>query len=136
MLKSHLAEGKEIKFHPHEDDWFYDQQIRSRRIMSEIKKILSLQALNQNDDDTAKKVSDLTQRFLRAGNKFLNLRNKTIHHLFSPKEDMEKIENEIEETISTYHQFMKLEVEFFELLQPYRFSESEIKYFYGNSNKS
>ena len=62
ILKSHLAEGKEIKFQPHEDDWFYDQQIKSRRIMSEIKKILSLQAMDQNDINITQKISDFDKK--------------------------------------------------------------------------
>jgi len=37
VLKKELSVGIPT-FEPHEDDWFFDQQIRSRKIITEIKK--------------------------------------------------------------------------------------------------
>ena len=72
--------------------------------------------------------------FLSSANQFLTQRNKVLHHLFSPKGSIDEIEVCIDKTIKKYNEFLKIQQEFFKILQPYRFGKKEIQYFYGNSN--
>jgi len=53
ILKTQLLDGA-VTFQPHEDSWFFDRQIRSRRIISEIKKLLPFKAVKPQDESKAK----------------------------------------------------------------------------------
>ena len=131
ILKCQLVEGK-VRSKPHEDNWFFDKQIRSRRITSEIKKLLPFKA--QNDQQKENLINEKIKNFLSSSNQFLTQRNKVFHHLLSSKGSIEEIEEYINNTIKKYKEFEKTQKEFFDILQPYRFSEKEIQYFYKNSN--
>lgn len=131
ILKKQFLDGN-VRFWPHEDSWFFDQQIKSRRIISVIKKILPFKAVKPQDEEGAKKVTELTKDLLSIAGKYLTSRNLIFHHLANPKKTLKDIETEIEKTITNFHKFTKAHRKFFELAQPYRFSEKEMQYFYGN----
>jgi len=131
ILKKQFLDGT-VGFEPHEDSWFFDQQIRSRKIISEIKKILPFKAVKPQDENVAKKVTESIEDFLSVADKCLTSRNLIFHHLVNPKKNLKDIEMEIEKTITNFHKVTEAHRKFFELAQPYRFSEKEIQYFYGN----
>ena len=56
ILKTQLLDGA-VTFQPHEDSWFFDRQIRSRRIISEIKKLLPFKAVKPQDADFSRPIS-------------------------------------------------------------------------------
>ncbi len=129
QLKEQLTSEK-VNYQPHEDSWFYDHQIRSRRILGEIKKLLPFKDTTPDDGKKVKGVNDSAKNFIEISNKFLTSRNVIIHHILNPKKDLETVERDLDETITLFHEFMEIQTTFFNVLQPYRFSEKEIKYFY------
>ena len=131
ILKKQFLDGT-VGFQPHEDSWFFDQQVRSRKIISEIKKILPFKAVKPQDENVAKKITELIKDFLSVAGKYLTSRNLIFHHLTNPKKNLKDIEMEIEKTVTNFHKVTEARIKFFELAQPYRFSEKEIQYFYGN----
>ena len=132
ILKKQLSTGTPT-FKPHEDDWFFDQQIRSRKIITEIKKCLPFTTTKSEEEDIVKNINELGKEFLKESDKFLTLRNKLMHHLFSPKYDLNKILLTTEKTILQYHKVIDTYKNFTQVVYPYRFSDKEIKYFYGSS---
>lgn len=130
VLKKELSVGIPT-FEPHEDDWFFDQQIRSRKIITEIKKKFPFTTPKSKDEDIVKKINKLGIEFLKESDKFLTFRNKIMHHLFSPKYDLNKILSTIEKTILQYHKVIETYKNFTSVVYPYRFGPKEIRYFYG-----
>jgi hypothetical protein len=131
ILKSQLHEQKEPSFKPHEDSWFYDKQISTRRILKEIKKFLPLK-----DKNTGQEFDDEVTNFLKSANEFLNYRNSLIHRLASPRTDLEGVEHCVNKLIQIYQQVVQTHRIMFETLGPYRFSEKEIDFFYGKRRQS
>ncbi|MDH3779351.1 MAG: hypothetical protein OES15_00700 [Nitrosopumilus sp.] len=130
ILKSQLAEGK-VNSKPHDDTWFFDNQIRSRRITSEIKKLLPFKT--NTDEKKDRQINNIVKEFLSSSNDFLTSRNKILHHLLSPKGSIDEIGAYIEKTIKKFNGFRKINEEFVKILHHYRFGEKKIQYFYGNS---
>ena len=126
LLKSQLHEGKKPTFTPHEDAWFYDNQISTRRILKEIKRFLPFK-----DTKSGQKYDEEVKNFLKIANEFLDYRNSLIHRLASPRTDLEDIKYCCDKLIETYQQVTQSQRIMFETLRPYRFSEKEIEYFYG-----
>jgi len=131
ILKKQVLD-KTVRSQPHENSWFFDQQVPSRRIISRIKKILPFKAVKPQDETIAKETTESVTDFLSIADKYLTSRNLIFHHLTNPKKTLKDIETEIEKTITNFHKFIKAHTKLFELAQPYRFSEKEIQYFYGN----
>jgi len=127
LLKSQLHEGKHLAFTPHEDAWFYDNQISTRRILKEIKRFLPLR-----DIKSGQKYDEEVSNFLKAASKFLDYRNSLIHRLASPRTDLEGIKHCCDKLIEIYQQVVQMQRIMFETLGPYRFSEKDVEYFYGN----
>jgi len=130
ILKKQSLDGT-VSFEPHEDSWFFDQQIASRRIISVIKKILPFKAVKPQDETVAKEITESVTDFLSIAGKYLTSRNLIFHHLTNPKKTLKDIETEIEKTITNFDKFTKAHTKLFELSQPYRFSKKDIQYFYG-----
>jgi len=130
LLKSQLHEGKQPNFTPHEDVWFYDNQISTRTILKEIKRFLPLK-----DTKSGQKYDEEVENFLNEANEFLNYRNSLIHRLASPRTDLEDIKHCCDKLIEIYQQVVKKQGIMFETLGQYRFSEKEIEYFYGKRGK-
>ena len=130
ILKKQSLDGT-VSFKPHEDSWFFDQQVPSRRIISVIKKILPLKAVKPQDETVAKEITESVTDFLSIAGKYLTSRNLIFHHLTNPKKTLKDIQVEIQKTITNFHKFTKAHTKLFELARPYRFSEKEIQYFYG-----
>jgi hypothetical protein len=126
LLKSQLHEGKQPTFTPHEDAWFYDNQISTRRILKEIKRFLPLE-----NTKSEQKYDEEVGNFLKAANEFLDYRNSLIHRLASPRTDLEDIKHCCDKLIEIYQQVAQAQKIMLETLRPYRFSEKEIEYFYG-----
>ncbi len=131
ILKKQSLDGT-IRFEPHEDSYFFDQQVRSRKIISVIKKILPFKAVKPQDETVAKEITEAMTDFLSIAGKYLTSRNLIFHHLTNPKKTLKDIEVEIQKTITNFHKFKKAHTRLFELARPYRFSEKENQYFYGD----
>jgi len=130
ILKTQLYEKRQPTFVPHDDTWFYDNQISTRRILKEIKRFLPLE-----DIKTGQKFDDKVINFLKEANEFLNYRNSLIHRLASPRTDLENIKHCCDELIKIYQQVIQTQRIMSEALGPYRFSEEEIDFFYGKRGR-
>lgn len=64
---------------------------------------------------------------------FLNYRNGIIHHLGSPKMTLGKLNTLCDKAILAYEDLQHAHTAFCEALQPYRFGEKELQYFYGDT---
>ncbi len=128
ILKKQLYEKRQPTFVPHEDTWFYDKQITTRRILKEIRKFLPFE-----DISTGQKYDKEVRDFLKTANEFLNYRNSLIHRLASPKTDLEGIRHCCDKATQTYQKVIQTQKIMFETLAPYRFSQKEIDFFYGKN---
>ncbi len=126
ILKKQLREKRQSAFIPHEDTWFYDKQITTRRILKEIKKFLPFE-----DITTGQKYDKEVRDFLKAANEFLDYRNSLIHRLGSPRTNLVGVRHCCDKTIQIYQRVIETQRIMFEALAPYRFSEKEIKIFYN-----
>ena len=132
MLKAALTEEKEPPFQPHDDTYFYDNQVSTRLILKGIEKLLPFRSVHPEEDDAAGRVNQLTSRFLQAAHDFLNYRNAIIHHLASPKKTLDDIDALCDKAIATFHRVWDSQRDFFEAAGPYRFGPRELEYFYGD----
>ncbi|MBA7711312.1 hypothetical protein ES703_120270 [subsurface metagenome] len=73
----------------------------------------------------------LAEALIAKTNKFLNYRNEIIHHLGSPKMALEELSTLCKRAILAYEDFQRTHTAFFEAVQPHRFGEKELRYFYG-----
>ena len=126
LLKSQRQQGKQPTFTPHEDAWFYDNRISTRRILKEIKRFLPFK-----DIKSGQKYDEEVRNFLKAANEFLGYRNSLIHRLASPRTDLEDIKHCCDKLTEIYQQVTQTQRIMFETLRPYRFSKKDIEYFYG-----
>ncbi len=126
ILKSQLYEKKHPTFAPHDDTWFYDNQVSTRRILKEIKKFLPLKNTKAGQEFGYK-----VQNFLETANKFLDYRNALIHRMASPKTELEAIGTYCDKAVQLYQKVVKSHRIMCEALAPYRFSDREIEFFYG-----
>ena len=85
ILKSQLHENKKPTFKPHEDSFFYDEQVNTRRIIKVIKGYLPLKPSGETKLEDAQKVNACAKLLLDSFDKFLGYRNTLIHHIGNPK---------------------------------------------------
>ena len=132
ILKSQLAAGEKPKFIPSADSYFYDMRIDTRKIVNDIKKnILPFRAASTDLAENAEKANTLAKTLIKKTNKFLNYRIGIIHHLGSPKMTFQELNTLCGKAILAYKDFLRAHRAFFEAVQPYRFGEKELLYFYG-----
>ena len=132
ILKAQLAEGKEPSFRPHEDTYFYDTQISTRRIVKKIKEFLPFKIPDSNNfSGDIQNINNLAEDYIKNTEKFLNYRNPIIHHIGSPKKTWAEIMELVNKAIVAFKDMEEAYRLFFETMQPYRFGPNEIKYFYG-----
>jgi len=132
VLKGAVAEGKEPAFQPHDDTYFYDNQIDTRRILHEIKKLLPLRSVDPEGEEAAARVSELAGKFLKAANGFLNYRIAIVHHMTSPKNTLDDVNSLCDKAISASREVRACHREFSEAAAPYRFGPRELEYFYSS----
>ncbi len=132
MLKRQLAQNRKPAFSPHEDSYFYDEQIDTRAIFGRIKDLLPFKSIGQENEKDADKANELTEELLKKTHKFLNYRNTLVHNTGNPKKTFESIIEICDKAIEAYQNFLPAHKEFFETLQPFRFGEKELRYFYGS----
>lgn len=133
ILKAQLAEDREPNFQPREDSYFYDKKISARQIVKVLEKdILPFRALKPEHIKDADRINLLMKTFIKSAHNFLNERNIVIHHIGNPKVDLETIERSCENCIGLFYELMKIHKILFDTASPYRFSEKEIKHFYGD----
>ena len=65
------------------------------------------------------------------GLEFLSFRNPIVHHLGNPKKKFEDIVELTDKALKSYEVFREAHKVFFEAAAPYRFGDTELKYFYG-----
>ena len=132
ILKAQLAAGEEPKFTPRPDSYFYDNRVDTRRILNIIKKeILPFRPMSPDSAADADQANVLAEALIAKTNKFLNYRIAIIHHLGSPKMTLEELSTLCEKVILAYEDFQRAHTAFFKAVQPYRFGEKELLYFYG-----
>lgn len=132
ILKGQLAQGQKLTFSPSDDSYFYDEQIDTRRILGGIKDLLPFKSITQENERVADKANELTEELLKRTHKFLNYRNTLVHNTGNPKKTLESIIEICDKAIEAFQNFLPIHKEFFETLQPFRFGEKELRYFYGN----
>ena len=131
VLKGALAEGKQPAFQPHVDTYFYDNQIDTRRILHEVKKLLPFRSVDPEGEKAAARVNELAGKFLKAAHGFLNYRNAIIHHIGNPKNTLDDINALCDKAISASREVRACHREFSEAAAPYRFGPRELEYFYS-----
>jgi hypothetical protein len=132
MLKAALAEGRQPSFQPHDDTYFYDNQIDTRLILNGIKELLPFRSGDPEEQEAAARVNELAGKFLKAAHGFLNYRNAVIHHIGSPKKTLDDINALCDKAIAAFREVWALQKEFFEAAAPYRFGPRELEYFYSS----
>ncbi len=134
ILKSQLEMGEQPKFMPRPDSYFYDNRVDTRRILRISKKeILPFRAVTSESPADADRANALANNFIAKTEKFLNYRNSIIHHLGSPKMTLEKVYTLCDKAIRAYEDLQRAHTAFFNALQPYRFGDKELRYFYGST---
>jgi len=132
ILKAQLEAGEGPKFTPRSDSYFYDNRVDTRSILNVIKKqILPFEVGSPGSVLDAQRANDLASTFIAKTEKFLNYRNAIIHHLGSPKMSLGKLNTLCDKAIQAYKDFQRAHTALCEAVQPYRFGEKELLYFYG-----
>ena len=134
ILKAQLAEGEEPSFKPHEDTYFYDERINTRRIVKEIEKFRPFEISDSNKfSGDIQKINNLAKAYIESTEKFLNYRNAIVHHVGSSKKTWDGIVKLVDKAIVAFKDMEAAHRLFFESMQPYRFGPNEINYFYGKA---
>jgi hypothetical protein len=137
ILKAQLLKGDGPSFEPKEDEYFFDNQLKTRNIIKEIKRMLSLKHLDSsNPEEENLKISEITKDYSKKTLKFLDYRNTIMHHIASPKKSIKEIEELIDKAIKAFKDMEASHKIFCETLAPYRFSDNEIDYFYNKNTQS
>lgn len=132
ILKSQLAGGGEPRFKPRSDSYFYDKRVDTRRVVNIIKKeILPFRLGSLGSAEDAERANTLAKDLIKKTNDFLNYRITIIHHVGSPKMELQQLTTVCDKAIRAYEDFQRANTALFEALQPYRFSEEELRHFYG-----
>ena len=131
ILKGQLADGGTPGFEPHEDQYFYDEQVSTRHTLREIKKLLPFKASNPAQSSQAERVTDLAGVMIDKGINFLNYRNPIIHQIGSPRTSFDKLLTLCDKAISAFQDFREAHQAFFEAAAPYRFGQAELDRVYG-----
>jgi hypothetical protein len=131
LLKGQIAIGQEPSFVPHEDDYFYNSKISTKKILEGIKKLLPLKPLGNSPSNDVQRVTELAREMLNMGFEFLKHRNAVVHHIGRPDRTLSDIVQLCDEANRKFEQFLKAHTAFFKAAQPYIFSDEERRYFYG-----
>jgi len=132
ILKGQLSEGLKPGFNPHEDSFFYDKAISTRKILKELRRLVrTLSAVTPNQESEAEHIKKLCEVMVEKGLEFLNYRNPIVHHLGNPKKKFEEIVGITDKALKSYEGFREAHKAFFEAAQPYRFGKKELEYFYA-----
>ena len=134
ILKAQLEAGEEARFRPRSDSYFYDKRVDTRRILKVIKKeILPFKAGSPDSAAAAERANTLAKILISKMKIFLNYRNGIIHHLGSPQMTLGKLNTLCDKAILAYEHLQHAHTAFCEALQPYRFGEKELQYFYSDT---
>lgn len=132
ILKAAVAERKQPPFQPHDDTYFYDNQVSTRGILKGIEGVLPFRSVDPKEEEAARRVNELASRFLEAAHRFLNYRNAIIHHIGNPKNTLGDINGTCDKALSAFDDAVARHREFFEAAAPYRFGPRELEYFWGH----
>ena len=130
IIKADIAQGCE-NFRitdpgaPHEDYWFYDHRISTRRILKETKKYIMIANC---EPDIKKHVEDMCEH----GENFLNDRITAIHYVGNPRISKEKMEEAVNRAFDSFGIFQDAFALFRSKIHNYTFSDVERKKFYGD----
>lgn len=133
ILKSKLTLGDEIKFKPNESSYFYDKRIDTRTLTKGIKALLPFKSPTLEHTALAERANIQLSDLIKKTEKFLDYRNTIIHSIGNPKLPIAKFTVICDKAIDAYNTFIQVHKTCFETLQPFRFSENEFLYFYGDS---
>lgn len=134
ILKAQLVKREKPTFHPHEDTYFYDARVSTRRILKEIQKFLPFQIHPSSTPvsrDEVEKINKAAKEYINKAYSFLDYRNPLLHQIGNPKKSSEEIERLIHKGLVAYQEMVVAHRIFFELIHPYRFGEKEISHFYN-----
>ena len=132
LLKNELHQGGKPSFEPHDDSFFYDKRIDTRRIVKEITRFLPFGYPDKEPDKLLRQINQVAAEYMKRTKVFLNYRNEVVHRLCHPKITSAEIPLLIRKTEQSFLDMMEKHKEFFELLAPYRFGEKELDLFYGS----
>lgn len=132
ILKGQMAEGRTPTFHPHEDTFFYDRAISTRKILKEVRRLIGTLTVPAPDQEPeAKRVKRLGKEMVEKGLEFLSFRNPIVHHLGNPRKNFEDVVELSDKALKSYEVFREAHKVFFEAAAPYRFGDAELDHFYG-----
>ncbi len=104
---------------PHEDSFFYDKKISTRKIFIVIEKQI-LPNIENHDD------KKIIKEYLNFGHSFLDKRNVVIHDIGNPKKDLDKVLYSIDKALELYEEMTQAHSKLMEYLAPYTLSEKEL----------
>jgi len=111
---------------PHEDEWFYDNKVSTRKILK-----ISINYL-PNITGPHESLKEKIREMCECGETFLNHRITAIHFLGNPRISKEKMEDAVHKAVATHNEFMLKYKSFREEIQPYLFTSSDKQYFFSN----
>lgn len=135
ILKGQLAEGKKPTFQPKPNTYFYNRRIRTRFILKGIRKLMPFESPDPNEAGEAKRITDLANRMVDLGLKFLNYRDPIVHHIGNPAKTFEDLVVLCDQAKAVFYEFREAHTAFFEAASPYRFGERELEYFHGKRDQ-
>ncbi|MBI2485179.1 hypothetical protein HYW18_03475 [Candidatus Uhrbacteria bacterium] len=136
LLKNQVRNGAAPTFEPHEDSYFYDNRIDTRKIVKGIEQLLPLSYPDKEADDDLEGINKVAREYMKRTKNFLNHRNEIVHRLCSPKTMPENIPELIRKTEQTFLDMMTSHAGFFKLAGPFRFGPKEMDSFYGTGKYS
>jgi len=131
ILKAQLAVDGKTTFMPHDDSYFYEAPVGTSRILKVFRTQLPFKPAENTKTEDAEKVSIAAKKFKESFDKFLANRNILLHQIGNPAKTLIDIEQLPPRLIEIFNECIGKANEFFKLVTPFRFSEKEMKHFYG-----
>lgn len=127
IIKFQIQNKKDFQV-PHEDTFFYDEKILTRKILNTIEKEILNQLIDQN-------IIEGLSKYLKNAHAFLNERNVVLHNTGDPKFSKENIISLVENYNQLFSKMIKNHSHIMEQLSPYTLTESQRKTVYSDRSR-
>ncbi len=104
----------------HDDSFYYDEKVSSRRILRAIKETLPFSAVGNTKEGDAQKVNELAVKLVESGHRFLDSRNILIHHMGNPEKSLKDIEDSCNGIKKSFEEFSTAQKEFIVFAERFR----------------
>ena len=128
IAKEQLFNLNNTSLELHHDVWFFDKKVSSRKILTEIEKLVPFK--NRDDLKEIEEINETIGIFLKSGHVFLDNRNKIIHGLGNPANSLDELENICKEGFLLYKDFEEKHATISLKLAPYTLTEEQRKLVY------